>query len=521
MRSPFAVPDDPLVVANARGRGWPLAIMKDPPGPATARFQVCVLLTTVISSLLVFHNTGRKSLWFDEGVTVGLVSTSWGPMWAFVRDHETNMGLYTVLLKLWTTAGDDVTWSRAFSGIAVVATIPLLAATGRRLLGETTGIIAGLLIAVNAFAIHYGQEDRSYGLTLFLVTLTLYLVCRLLDTSRPGLSVMWGLACSAAIYSHVVATFTVACEIVAVTLLFRTKAACLSPGVVLQAIGCAPLFWVLHRQGSTRLSWVPPLRASRLTPTVAETVGAVGTSPLLWLYCACMALGVLLGWRSRPMWFTLVVGFGSLLANVIASVFLAPLFLPRYLIVTVPGLTLLAAFGMARLPRFVARGPILAVTVAFALISVRAYYGTPPPEDFRAAARLVVDRSDRSDRSDRKDAIAFFNPAGYAPFTFYARDHSDPLPRSLVPRVDGGRSLYDRPTPGGPAAEVRQAASELCGYRRIWLVSSHDRTAWVGAVQADFIRAVNADGFRLDSTETVPGVTVRSYLRRKTDHGCQ
>ncbi len=501
--------------ANARGRGSDPASMRDLPGRATARFQVCVVLTTVISSLLVFHDTGRKSLWFDEGVTVGLVSTNWGPMWDFVRDHETNMGLYTVLLKLWTTAGDDVAWSRAFSGIAVVATIPLLAATGRRLLGETTGIIAGILIAVNAFAIHYGQEVRSYSLTLFLVTLTLYLVCRLLDTSGPGLSVAWGLACSAALYSHVLAAFTVMCEIVAVIFVFRARIVYLWPGLVVQAVGCAPLVWVLNRQGSTRLSWVPPLRASRITQTVAETVGAVGTSPLLWLYCACMALGVLLGWRSRPMWFTLVVGFGSLLANIIASLFLAPLFLPRYLIVTVPGLTLLAAFGLARLPRFVARGSLLAATITFALVSVHAYYDTPAPEDFRAAARLIVDRS------DRQDAIAFFNPAGYAPFTFYARNHRDRLPRSLIPRVEGGRSLYDRPTPGGPAAELRQAAAELCRYRRIWLVSSHDRTAWVGAIQADFIRAMNADGFRLDSTETVPGVTVRSYIRGEPDRRCQ
>jgi hypothetical protein len=472
------------------------------------RFRVVTAAATALAAVLVFHGMGRKSIWFDEGVTAGLISTDWGPLRPVLRDGETNMILYTVLLKLWSTGGDGAGWLRALSGVAVVATTPLLAVVGRRLLGEATGAVAGVLLAVNAFAVHYGQELRSYGLTLFLTTLTLYLLCRLLDSPGAGLSVLWGIACSAVVYTHIAAAVVVLCEVVAFVALRRAgAAAALWPGIAVQTAVCAPLLWLMHREGSGRLSWVPPLRPSRVAPTVAEMVGAVGDSPLLWLYGVCLAAGIIFGWRSGRWWLAVAVGVGSLLVAAVVSIFVAPLFFARYMISSLPGMILLAAYGIAALPRGAVRGTLLAVVVVFASASVRAYHRALGTEDFRAAADFVATRA-----ADR-DGIAFFNPASQAAFALYVHDRG---PRYLVPRVEDGDSLYDAPTPGGTVAEVSAAESELCDYRRLWVVSSHDRLKQ----SALFGDTVSRRGFRLEHTETMPGVTVRLYVRAAPDRRC-
>jgi hypothetical protein len=504
-------------------------------GPASAsagvgrpgrRFLAATAGATALAAFLVFHGMGQKSLWFDEGVTVGLISTGWRPLWEVLRDSETNMGLYTLLLKLWSGGGDGVVWLRALSGAAVVATTPLLAMIGRRLSGEATGAVAGALFAVNAFAIHYGQEMRSYGLALFLSTLTLYLLCRLLDRpdrpdrlertggrTGPGLSVCWGIACAAAVHTHVVAALVVFCEVVAFAAVRRTAAVrALWPGLAAQALLCAPFFWLMHREGSARLSWVPPISPSRIEPTLAELVGAVGaagSSPLPWLYGAFLAAGLAFRRRSGHWWLVVAAGLGSLFANVLVSASIAPLFLTRYLIVSLPGVVLLAAHGITALPRFVGRGAIqgaLLVAIAvFASAADRQFYRTPGTEDFRTAADFVVSRS-----ADR-DGIAFFNPAAQAAFAFYAHAGA---PRHLVPRIEGDDSLFDAPLPGGTTAEIAAAEAELCYYRRIWVVRNHDRPN----TSAAFGDVVSRHGFRLDHTETLPGISVFRYVR--SPEGC-
>jgi hypothetical protein len=434
-----------------------------------------------------------------------------------------------------------------------VATTPLLAMIGRRLSGEATGAVAGVLFAVNAFAVRYGQEMRSYGLALFLSTLTLYLLCRLFDRaeqpelSEPsergeragpseragrtggqpgwGLSVCWGLACAAAVHAHVVAALVVLCEVTAFVAIRRAAAVrALWPGMATQALLCAPLFWLMHREGSARLSWVPPISPSRIAPTFAELVGTVGSSPLPWLYGACLTAGIAFGRRCGHWWLVAAAGLGSLFADALVSASIAPLFLPRYLIVSLPGVVLLAAHGVTAIPRFVGRGAfqgalqgalrgaiqgaVLVAIVVFAVAADRRFYRTPGTEDFRAAADFVVAQSGAAGR----DGIAFFNPAAQASFAFYARGDAG-APRYLVPRIEGDGSLFDAPLPGGTTAEIAAAEAELCDHRRIWVVRNHDRTNRSAA----FGDVVVRHGFRLDHTETLPGVTVYRYVRTEPD----
>ncbi|HLQ32632.1 MAG TPA: hypothetical protein VK457_08085, partial [Chloroflexota bacterium] len=154
--------------------------------------------------------------------------------------------------------------------------------------------------------------------------------------------------------------------------------------------------------------------------------------------------------RSRTelplLWLLLPIG------AVYALSFKEPLFSPRYFIVVLPALLLLAGMGLARLP--LAAG--LAGLAALAAGSVwAAERGATVPsyarEDYRLAAGYV------GDRSARGDAIALVANYIVYPFQYYYHGAGEVLPLDVQPEGD-----------------LDPLLSPLEQRDHIWLVEAHD-----------------------------------------------
>jgi uncharacterized membrane protein len=65
------------------------------------------------------------------------------------------MALYYFLLRFWLTLGGSEGFVRGLSVLFSVATIPITFFLGARLFGRRAGLLASLLLAVNAYHIHY------------------------------------------------------------------------------------------------------------------------------------------------------------------------------------------------------------------------------------------------------------------------------------------------------------------------------------------------------------------------------
>ena len=139
----------------------------------------------VLSLVLGAITLGDKALWFDEAFNARHVEDSWRNLALVIRSTEMSQGAYMAGLKLWTTvAPDSETWLRlpsvAFAALAAALLVPL----GTRLFDGPTGIIAGVLLATNAFLVRHAQEARTYALVTLAVVVASLLFVRALDDPR-------------------------------------------------------------------------------------------------------------------------------------------------------------------------------------------------------------------------------------------------------------------------------------------------------------------------------------------------
>src|SRR5512146_504375 len=126
---------------------------------------------TVLAAVLRLLYLGKKSFWLDEIVSVSIGRLDPAGFRNIVLSWELNEGLYYTLLRGWMHLGQGEFVVRLLSVLPAVAAIAFVYLLGRRWFSEQTGLIAALLLAVNAFDVRYAQEARGYSLFAFLVVL--------------------------------------------------------------------------------------------------------------------------------------------------------------------------------------------------------------------------------------------------------------------------------------------------------------------------------------------------------------
>jgi mannosyltransferase len=146
-----------------------------------------------------------------------------------------------------------------------------------------------------------------------------------------------------------------------------------------------------------------------------------------------------------------------------------PVFLPRYLIVSLPALVLVAGFGITRLPRMAAAA-VLVGLVALSVEGTVRYYVRDFDllrEDWRGATAYITDHERPG------DAILFHANQGRMPFEYYARLWQRPEPAIYFPGTNGAVTWHD--FMGSPSRKELNAAASW--HPRVWLVLSHTNEA--------------------------------------------
>ena len=137
-----------------------------------------VILLLALLLRLVFLN---QSLWLDEAIEALALMGRLGPILSYaLKDFQPP--LYHFLGIAWTQlAGYSEIALRMPSLLAGMGTVYFLLKFGELLQGKKLGIVAGLLAATNPLLIYYSQEGRTYALTAFLVTASMYYFFQLLN----------------------------------------------------------------------------------------------------------------------------------------------------------------------------------------------------------------------------------------------------------------------------------------------------------------------------------------------------
>jgi 4-amino-4-deoxy-L-arabinose transferase-like glycosyltransferase len=465
---------------------------------AGARDRAAVAVPALLAALLSVIAIGSRSLGFDEGTTVAIVSQHGSALGsAIARDGGNMAGYYVFMHVLVGWFGTGLTVLRLPSAVSLVVTVALVGALGRRLFGRRVAVTAGLLCGVSLPLVYWAQTARAYAPMLAFVCAGFLAFLVLADESGPVLrrrsaTVAYVLAMALATYCSFMAVLVVPVQLLALALGRRLPALRrLGWALVALAAACVPLAILAVRRGSGQLFWVPrpsrkvetqvlqSLTSSGLQPSFhprwTTTVGLVATLVvLLGLAVAVIrarhvARGTgsgderLIGWPATLVLLWIAV---PVVLTFLYSLVSQPIFLPRNLLTCLPAVALALAVVITdrRLPRAAALSVLLVVFVVRA-VPLAAGYGVSP-EPWQAATDDVLARFEPG------DCVAFYPLDARNAFAYYVRSLARPAPRSVLPAIQWGptKPFVERYA----SLSVAQVSSATAGCRRLWFVSSHE-----------------------------------------------
>ncbi|WP_372345021.1 glycosyltransferase family 39 protein [Streptomyces sp. KL116D] len=467
------VPDGPADGGRAaRRRGRQGARTSD--GPLAA--ALVLVLPTLVALVPILRGLGDRQLWRDEHATWWAATLSIHDLSVLIRTIDVVFTPYYVCMHLWVmVAGDSPAALRIPGAVAMGLSAGLLGLLGRRLFTTRVGLVAGLAFAVLPSVTRYGQEIRPYAFAVAAVLLSTLLLARALD--RPTFKVWVGYTLSVPLvgWSHLASLAVLAPHLVMILIARRSGDRIVGWAYAAAAtLGmCFVVPMAIQGSGqSGQIAWNNPVFKD-LVDFPKNLFGSWAVAvPVMVLAGAGLFFA---GRRALPLAVWIVLP--PLVTYVTASKL--HLFLPRYLLFTMPAWVLLGAVAVCRIA-----GPVtgaragagaaarkgLGMVLAFAAVAGLAWQALPgirdarrPPlgePDFRGAARLIA-------AEQRKGDGIVFNGV-----------MSERRALDYELRDDAGRPedvlMYRTPQQLGSfgAAECPRPSSCLARTDRLWMVAS-------------------------------------------------
>jgi mannosyltransferase len=263
---------------------------------------------TLLAAACVLNGIGDKSLWFDEGLSLHFATVPFDEFWRLVTSREANGGLYYVFLRQWLRFGAGEAWARGLAGVAMVATVPVLYAVGRRLVGLLPAAAGVVLFATHPLVVQFGQEARTYGVVVLAVTVATLALLRALDSGRATAWAAWAAALVTAVYLHFFAALVGVVHGIAILLRgpARGRWRLALPAAVAAGVAALPLAWFVMRTDGAQLDWVTPPDARDVRYVLAGFSGYGGDLGLTVAAAAWLLGSAGVAWGKRR-WGTAVV----------------------------------------------------------------------------------------------------------------------------------------------------------------------------------------------------------------------
>jgi uncharacterized membrane protein len=386
-----------------------------------------LLLSMGLVAVLGFYSIADKSLWLDEAFSVALARLDWPELWRVITVREANMGLYYLLLHYWVQLGTGEFAVRSLSAITAIVSIAPVYGIGARLFDVNTGITASLLLALNAFFIQHAQEARGYALVLLLTATAAYLFLKAID--KPSVK-SWGAYAAIgalSVYAHFFGAWVIAANFVSGLALrgsAQKRNLVLSNLIIVILISPLLLQILTPYAHGSHLGWLATPSLRTLARFFSALTGYGGRVLVIVYAVVCgYALfsawsqarrthGRLISWEYAFLcsWLFLPV-FGSFLFSILFK----PIFHPRFLIISLPPLVLIAADGLQKLrPAWLKLATALLLLVLSSQGLVALYSGgCCRKEDWRAATKYVLDNSVTG------DGMVFQGPHARIAFEYY------------------------------------------------------------------------------------------------------
>lgn len=418
---------------------------------------------------------GNKNLGFDEFCSME-IARSLHSMTNILHNYESNMWLYYALLHFWMKLGENALLLRSLSALFAAGAVLVLYIIAAEFINKKTGLIAAGLMALNVFFISHAQEARGYSLLLLLgISATLFF-CRMLRHGGIGSAVIYALLSVATLYTHYFAALLI---LVQFMFMFFTPFYSQRKRVLVLAFGIIAAatisILVLQPLQVSQIGWI----AKPGIEQVYEVLYQISGSSRIILGCLCIAgawalLKTILENKQNKtnVWFHSYLASSIALPILLAfaaSRLITPVFLSKYLILSLPGLIMLAASGISSIKRKMLLYPVLAL-MGLSLASGLFDHYKPEINGWQNAARLVASQGKPS------DGILYYTYFSQYPFEYYmSRAIASTEQPTAIPITHGVKGYYSFIPALVPIPDTVVIAGLAQFHNRIWLVLSHDR----------------------------------------------
>jgi mannosyltransferase len=473
---------------------------------------------------------GETSLWIDEIWSIRIAGLPWKTFFWTVRNQDPNMSVYYALLHVWLLFGQSEFAARALSVAAGVATIPALYALGVRLFDRKVALIASALLAVNAFHVQWSQETRSYALLVLLMTLSYLYLTKSIERMSAKTGVLYVLTTSLALYAHIYAGLVCVAQAASLLFLGRRRPRWSSMfvlGVGVTMLSLPVVAFILER---AKHPWMP--LDWLVKPTVhglydkfysfagnANFPESTGGQLILAAYsilCLIAVISLVLLYRksgsSVQTWGTMVALLWLLVPMAMALLIslVQPMFMNRYLLMTVPAMALLAAKGIR-----VIRPASLSVCSLIVVLSLGAarlppyYQHRASFQEWKTVTQHVITHAQPG------DGVIFVIAPGRLLFEYYGDKLYPGKLQSLAAIYPESRDMTTDPMALDylPSFSINSLRSSLHGHPRVWFVKYHDFFATTTSLR-DQMATMLAAEFPQVETVRYDGVTISLYSGR-------
>lgn len=452
----------------------------------TGNERLLLLALLGLAAAVRLHDVGAGGIWLDEGYSLLQSERSLADIVA-LRRFDANPPLYLLVLHLWRSAfGPGVLAATMLSVVMGVAGTALTFCVMRLRFGRTAGLVAGLLVALSRFHVHYSQEIRGYALLFALVAAADLFYVRWEAHGRARDRLLWALAGLAAVATHTFAWWVLA---VHALLAARRRAALTTVGVVL--VASSPLLLTLfeHLRTFRSQTWIAAADSAALVNLLWVLGGCGPIATLVW---ALAGIGIVVHLSPRlpslltrdaalPGWRTAAVPAAQLalpFVVFVVSLVVLPMLVDRYLLLSLLPLAGLAGAGVAAFRLRAARALLVVALVALSVGPLREQYAQVERTALARELSALIAAEYRPG-----DVVLYTSKQDFVPFV---ASHPPSMAEFLLPELEGAdastvlRHYFLRP--------IRRPAPERGEYARLWLVRPAEQSPEVATRSDWFVK---------------------------------
>jgi mannosyltransferase len=428
---------------------------------------------------------------------------------------DVHVPLYHLALHFWQFFfGYSIEAGRLMSLLFFLLTVPAMYLLGSFLHNRMTGLFASLLLAVSPFMHWFGNEIRMYSLLALLTVLNQYFFLRIFKSPSRNMWIGYFLTALLAVYTHYFFFFAILAQ--AVFLIMNKKylkagifKAFLLVGGVVSASVLPWVYYVYSLGGASEMrpAILPPTSID-LFNTFSHFVFGFQSDALNTLLLSLWPLAVLFIFfalrRDQKITpeikFLLTAVLVPIVALFLLSFVYRPLYLTRYLIITLPAFYLFIVWvlsvyspGMSRFFK------LTLVVLMTATLGVQALAGdTPVRENYRDAAKYL------EENASYRDVIVLSAPFTVFPFEYYYNGHTQ------ISTVPIWNPYQEDPIPPFSIEGLPEDLEMIKGsHQNLWLLLSFDQ-----GYEEDLRLYMDQNYQRTESVQFSPGLTLYAYKLR-------